>query len=385
MENIQLKDTDFIIGKSLPWPIYSSNGALLLDQGQVLNSQKLIDGLLVRGACRRPTADDILKAKQAKKTQQDEKFSLDSPFNVLDALRVNLQRILTDITSNVESDYNDRIIKLTKVIQKLCFENSDAALGAIILDQKSAYTNIHPILCAILTELMTRRQKVPDEDRLLYIAAALTQNVGMLELQGELTNQTEKLTEAQSKTVKEHPNISKEIMQGLGVMHEEWLNTILFHHERPDGKGYPLGLSGDDIPIQAKILSVTDIYSAMVLPRKYRDGYYVKKALQDIFLQRGKSVDVHIAQLLIKEIGIYPPGTFVRLFNGETAIVLRRGVRDAASPLVLSILNISGDALAKPIQRDTIHKDIYGIKEVVPRLQELEINRDEIWSIGENK
>jgi len=382
MENIQLKETDFIIGESLPWPVYGANGGLLLVQGQVIGSQKLIDGLLKRGASRIATAEEISKAQQA---EQAEKFSLDSPFNVLDALRVNLQRILTDITSKVDSDYNNRIIKLTKVIQKLCFENSDAALGAIILDQKSAYTNIHPILCAILTELLTRRQKIPDEDRLLYIAAALTQNVGMLELQGELTNQTEKLTEAQSKVIKEHPNISKEIMQGLGIVHEEWLNTILFHHERPDGNGYPQKLSGDDIPVQAKVLSVTDIYSAMVLPRKYRDGFYVKKALQDIFLQRGKSVDVHIAQLLIKEIGIYPPGTFVKLVNGETAIVLRRGTRNAASPLVLSILNLSGDPIQKPVQRDTIHKDVYGIIQVVPRLEELTIDRDEIWSIGENK
>jgi len=379
MQNIKLQENDFKLGEAVPWPIYGKNGNLLLDQGQVVGSQKLIDGLLVRGVFRKASADEILKAEQAAKSA---KFSLDSPFNVLDALRINLQRILTDISASVESDYNERLLKIAKVIQKLCFENSDAALGAIILDQKSAYTNIHPILCAILTELMTRRQNIPDEDRLLYIAAALTQNVGMLELQAELTNQTEKLTEEQSKSIKEHPLKSKEIMQGLGVVHEEWLNTILFHHERPDGKGYPSGLTRDEIPVYAKILSVTDIYSAMVLPRKYRDGFYVKKALQDIFLQRGKAVDEQIAQLLIKEIGIYPPGTFVKLANGETAIVLRRGTRNAASPLVLSILNISGQTIEKPIQRDTIHKDIYGIIEVVPRLEDLQINRDEIWNIG---
>jgi len=379
MQNIKLQENDFKLGEAVPWPIYGKNGNLLLDQGQVVGSQKLIDGLLVRGVFRKASADEILKAEQAAKSA---KFSLDSPFNVLDALRINLQRILTDISASVESDYNERLLKIAKVIQKLCFENSDAALGAIILDQKSAYTNIHPILCAILTELMTRRQNIPDEDRLLYIAAALTQNVGMLELQAELTNQTEKLTEEQSKSIKEHPLKSKEIMQGLGVVHEEWLNTILFHHERPDGKGYPSGLTRDEIPVYAKILSVTDIYSAMVLPRKYRDGFYVKKALQDIFLQRGKAVDEQIAQLLIKEIGIYPPGTFVKLANGETAIVLRRGTRNAASPLVLSIINISGQAIEKPIQRDTIHKDIYGIIEVVPRLEDLQINRDEIWNIG---
>lgn len=61
--------------------------------------------------------------------------------------------------SSVESNYAHRVIRLATVVQKLCYENSDAALGAIILDQNSAYTNVHPVLCAMLSELMLRRQK----------------------------------------------------------------------------------------------------------------------------------------------------------------------------------------------------------------------------------
>jgi hypothetical protein len=68
--------------------------------------------------------------------------------------------------SSVESNYAHRVIRLATVVQKLCYENSDAALGAMILDQNSAYTNVHPVLCAILSELMLRRQKIPSEDRL---------------------------------------------------------------------------------------------------------------------------------------------------------------------------------------------------------------------------
>ncbi len=376
MQKKELKETDFIVGKPLAWPVYSGEGDLLLDQGQLIGNQKLIQALLTRRVYRKLTAEEIKKNKA-----EATKSSLDSPFFVLDALRVNLLRILTDINNETPSDYNLRITKLATVIQRICFENADAALGAIILDQKSAYTNIHPILSAILTELLIRRLKVPADERLLYISAALTQNVGMLELQAQLTNQTSKLTESQSKEIKQHPFKSKEIMQGLGIEHNEWLDTILFHHERPDGNGYPNGMRGDDIPLFARLLSVTDIYSAMVLPRKYRDGFYVKKALQDIFLLRGKAVDETVAQLLIKEIGIYPPGTFVRLANGETAIVLRRGVKSAASPLILSILDINHNKMDKMLRRDTIHKDIYGIIEVIPRPNQLVIDRDEIWNI----
>lgn len=375
-QKIKIKKDEIIIGQALTWPIFGADGELLLDKGCNVTNEKQKDILITRGVYRNPTKEEIAMAKKK------QHFSLESPFNILDAIRFNLKRILTDMTTGVEDDYNHRVIRLASVIQKLSYENADAALGAIILDQNAPYTNVHPVMCSILTELMTRRLKLPTEDRLLYIAAALTQNIGMLELQNQLSNQSDKLTEQQRNFIKQHPYQSKEILQGMGIEQKEWLNTVLYHHERPDGLGYPNGLKDNEIPQFAKLLSITDIYSAMILPRKYRDGIYIKKALQDIFIQRGQSVDEKSAQLLIKEIGIYPPGTFVKLANGDTAIVLRRGTKNANSPLVLSVAGPRGAYYERPKQRDSIHKDIYGIKEVVPRLPDLTLNRDEIWGIN---
>ncbi len=380
MHKIKLKEHELIVGKPLLWAVYGANSELLLDKGHKLSSEKQKQTLLEIGLYREPTLEEQAKQKEKKYCQ----FSLDSPFNVLDAISLNLKRVLTDMNNRVESDYNYRVIRLASVVQKLCYENADAALGAILLDQDAAYTNIHPVLCSILTELMTRRLKIPKEDRLIYLAAALTQNIGMLELQNQLTQQTAKLTEQQHKAIKQHPFQSKEILHGLGISHKEWLDTVLYHHERPDGNGYPVGLKGDKLSVFARILSLTDIYSAMVLPRKYRDGFYVKKALQDIFIQRGKSVDEKSATLLIKEVGVYPPGTFVKLANGDTAIVLRRGIKSASSPLVLCIMNPRGELYERTKQRDTIHKDIYGVVEVLPRIQNLKLDRDEIWGLSKN-
>jgi HD-GYP domain-containing protein (c-di-GMP phosphodiesterase class II) len=374
MQIRKIKADELIAGQALPWSVYSQNGKLLLDQRQVLSNEKQIERLLAIGVYREPTAAEVLKDNKRKSL-----LDKNSPFVLLDDLKIALAQIFKDITSDVESDYNDRIIKQTKVIQKLCYINSDAVLAAIIFDQESSYSSIHPIYCAILTELLTSRQKIPSEDRLLYIAAALTQNLGMYELQDQLSSQKEALTVYQREVIKVHPYKSMEILVAHGINHHEWLNTILYHHERPDGKGYPVGLKGNDLPTYAKTLSLIDIYSAMILPRKYRDGFFVKKALQKIFLQRGELVDEHIAQLLIKEIGVYPPGTFVKLANGDTAIVLRRGVHKANSPHVLSIISPRGGFYETPKQRDTIHKDIFGIIKVIPRPNSFKMNKDEIW------
>ncbi len=379
MNKRTLKKEEFKLGESLPWSVYATDGKLLLEQGHRLSSEKQIQNLLARGVLRDPTAQEI------REDQKKDSTSLDSPFKVLDALKISLKSILTDLNNSKESDYGQKIINLTKVIQKMCFENSDAILGAMILDQRSSYTNIHPIFSAALTELILRRQKIPGQDRLLYLAAALTQNLGMYELQEVLSKQTAKLSDAQRKAVNEHPYKSMEILLSHGVEHKEWLNTILYHHERPDGEGYPVGMKGDDIPFNAKVLSMTDIYSAMVLPRRYRDGIFVKKALKEIFLQRGKLVDENIAQLLIKEIGIYPPGTFVTLNNGDNAIVLKRGTNaNASSPLVLCYAGPRGAYYEIPRQKDTKHQDIYGIHKVVQKPEDFKLSREQVWQVVED-
>nr|WP_305909860.1 HD domain-containing phosphohydrolase [Methylomarinum sp. Ch1-1]MDP4522798.1 HD domain-containing phosphohydrolase [Methylomarinum sp. Ch1-1] len=204
----------------------------------------------------------------------------------------------------------------------------------------------------------------------------------MLNLQEHLHKQSSPLTEQQQKDIEQHPFKSREILQGLGITHNEWLDTVQNHHERPDGRGYPNGLQADDVSLYARTLSLTDIYSAMVLPREYRDGFHVKKALRDIFMQRGGAVDMDLAQLLIKELGIYPPGTFVQLANGDIAIVIRRGVKQANAPIVLNIMSPRGAPYKNPQRRDTKHQDLYGIVKVIPRIDDLKLDRNQIWGLG---
>nr|WP_305909861.1 hypothetical protein [Methylomarinum sp. Ch1-1]MDP4522799.1 hypothetical protein [Methylomarinum sp. Ch1-1] len=155
MKTIQLKENDLSVGSPLPWPVYAHDGELLLERGQLLSSERQKRILLTRGLYREANAGET------KELEKQEKFSLASPFNVLDAIRQNVTRILNDMNQSLTSDYNQRVTKVASVIQKLCYENTDAALGAIILDQQALYTEIHPIMCAILSELLLRRKNSP--------------------------------------------------------------------------------------------------------------------------------------------------------------------------------------------------------------------------------
>ncbi len=379
MHKIPLQSSDLVVGDPLAWPIYASGGRLLLSEGYVLKTDGQKDMLLSQELFRYPTPIELDNEKTA---LDSDPFGLESPFEHLDTLTQSLRSLIETLFQTVKRDYNQALLELAASVQKLCRDNKDAVLGAIILNQEASYVDLHPILCALLTEMLTKRRQIPEPDRLPYIAAALTQNVGMWHEQAILSAQTTPLTSQQRKIIHDHADTSCHLLKGLGIDNSDWLETILCHHERIDGKGYPNGLSGEAIPEPARILALADIYSAMVLPRQYRDGIFVKKALRDIFMQRGSTVDEQLAQLLIREIGIYPPGAFVLLNNGEMAIVLKHNANKADCPWVLSITSPRGVPYEIPRKRNTEHAHIFAIEKVIPRPKNLELSLEQIWGVN---
>ncbi len=373
---IPLDAQELLINQPLPWSVYGPDGELLLNQGEEISGERQKYILLTRGVFREATLQEARRINDAERT------SLASPFHVLDTICQNSHRLLLSMLAGEKApDYRVRILKICKVIQKLCTENRDAVLGAIILDQKSLYTQIHPILCALLTELLLRQKNVPENSRQKVIAAALTQNLGMMELQESLTRQTTDLIEVQKQRIREHPTLSREILQQHGIDDKDWLESVQNHHEKPDGSGYPKGLTQAEISLYARVLSLADIYSAMVLPRKYRDGFYVKRALREIFLQRGSSVDKTLAELLIQEIGMYPPGAFVTLKNGDTAIVIHRGHSQGNQPIVLPVVSAHGEHYSTIQRKQAKPETPYAICQVIPRPDDVRLDLQRIWGL----
>ncbi|NOT10893.1 MAG: HD domain-containing protein [Methylococcaceae bacterium] len=383
MEKIKIQDSDIVIGDPLAWPVFSVTGQLLLSEGYVLKTENQKKMLLSQDLYRNPTLEEEIE-------QQNTGFFTNKlpaicPFETLSSIKSILRSVVTDIYKNSKADHNQTILNLALIVQNLCREHVDPAMGALILDQDSPYIDLHPVLCGILTEILNKRRKIPEQDRIPFIAAALTQNIGMWHEQDILSTQTTPLTDKQRKVIIEHPYKSREIMKAANIDNKDWLDTIFFHHERIDGKGYPSGLVGDAIPESARILAIADIYSAMILPRQYRDGLYVKKALRDIFMQRGSTVDENITQLLIKEIGIYPPGAFVMLNNGEIAIVLKHNISQANCPIVLSVISPRGLPYEFPRKRDTEQEQIFAIEKVISRPENFKVDLNQIWAISSAK
>jgi HD-GYP domain-containing protein (c-di-GMP phosphodiesterase class II) len=116
--------------------------------------------------------------------------------------------------------------------------------------------------------------------------AAVLHDIGKIGIEDKILKKRAPLTEDEFKVMKEHPALGYEILghiESLSVV----VDGMRFHHERPDGKGYPFGLKGDEIPLIASIISVADTFDAMISNRPYRKGLPPMVAWDEIVSNRG--------------------------------------------------------------------------------------------------
>ncbi len=273
-----------------------------------------------------------------------------------------------------------RIYDIAVNIQGLVEYDSDALLGAVHLADQFPYPVHHPMQIAVLAELILERLQVKQVVRLSVLAAALTGNVAMNSYQQRLHQQRTPLNEQQRRVINRHPLQSAQKLDAAGVDDLLWLELVTQHHEKLDGTGYPRKLQGDAIRREARILALADVYSAMVTHRPYRSPIKHRDSLRDIFTQRGSKFDSKLTLLFLNELGVYPPGVYVRLNNGELAVVIGR-TPDPRSPLVASIKKTDGDFFLSPRRRNTATKQ-FAIRSACDVSDRVKINPATLWGIS---
>ncbi|WP_313079665.1 HD domain-containing phosphohydrolase [Pulveribacter sp.] len=206
------------------------------------------------------------------------------------------------------------------------------------------YSGSHALVCAALCHILAGELSLPAHERASLVGAAFTMNIGMTALQDQLAAQREPLTPGQQQAVAQHPQAGCELLGRLGIGDALWLQVVALHHA-PLPEQTPLaGLP----PAQrlARVLGTIDRYAAMISPRKSRAGRSATDSVRAIVGEEGNGRD-EVSHTLVRTVGLCPPGTFVRLDNGEAAVVLRRSERPNA-PLVASVLDAHGEPLAAP-------------------------------------
>lgn len=389
-----------MIGQPLPFPLRDEAGILLARKGYVITSRDDLEAMRGRGmgfyvdvseSERHQKAyvgklyelvrDErpLGKIAQAKLTTKDLSTSrggaAGDATNWLD-LQVRGNRLLRDLNTE---NFPDELERLHAQLKRQAHHNADGALFALFhlaASEIDLYSATHAMLVSVICGLAAREVLGwPEHIEATVCKAALTMNMGMTSLQDQLAAQVDLPTAAQRQQIARHPALSVELLQKMGLHDPDWLEAVRDHHQSVAG---PLG---ERTPAQrmARLIQRADMFAARLAPRASRRPGSAATAMQACYFDENRQID-EAGAALIKAVGVYSPGSLVRLANQEIGVVVRRG-GNTTTPRVAILVNRDGIATGEHVIRDTSQRELRITGSVALHECKVKINLDRLLAL----
>jgi response regulator RpfG family c-di-GMP phosphodiesterase len=188
---------------------------------------------------------------------------------------------------NQQSQLIEKVLEQEKRLENNFLDSVRSLIHAI--EARDRYTKGHSLRVTKLSDLLLRTLRVESELLSEVVLASQLHDTGKLGISDAILNKPDKLTKSEYDIMKTHPEVGTYILKP--ILPESSLQTILHHHERWDGAGYPLGLSGEEIPLGARIIALADTFDAMVTDRTYRSALSMEQAVSEIGNVSGTQFD----------------------------------------------------------------------------------------------
>lgn len=204
---------------------------------------------------------------------------------------VEQMKIISDINQKLENAYADL---------KSAYKGTMESLR-LAVDAKDSYTKNHSDRVSYYSVLLAKALGLPDEEIELIRDGGLFHDIGKIGIPDAILQKAGKLTDDEYHDIKNHPSIGEHILQPAKIF-DNIIPMVKYHHERYDGRGYPSGLKGEDIPLNARIVCVADSFDAMTSDRSYRPRFTLYKALDELKACKGAQFDPTLVDLFVNEI-----------------------------------------------------------------------------------
>ncbi len=399
MNLVQLTHDSIPIGVPLGFSLRDEEGTLLARKGFVIGSRADLESIRGRGgsfyvdvaeSARHQKAFvgklfDLVredrplgKIARANLTTQDinaQRSNTTSNPNWLD-LQVQGNRLLRDLHAE---NFSEELDRLYNQLSRLCHANPDGALFALFhlsSSEIALYSATHAMLTMAMCALASREVlRWPEQDEARVCKAALTMNLAMTALQDRLAAQNEPPTPVQREQIDNHALRSVELLQNMGIVDGVWLEAVRHHHTTAPG-ALQERTAGQRM---ARLIQRADNFAAQLAPRASRRAAAASLAMQACYFDENRQID-EAGAALIKAVGVYSPGSLVRLANNEVGVVVRRGA-NTTTPRVAILVNRDGMPSAEHVLRDTSQRELRITSSVARHDCKVQINLERLLTL----
>lgn len=217
--------------------------------------------------------------------------------------------------------------------------NPDAFIWLTRLRNKDTYIYNHSLNASVWAAAFGRQLGLPKVDLEDLSLGALLFDVGKTQISNEILVKPEHLTPEEFTEVKRHVEYGIDLLNKSKGVNERVLAMVSTHHERFNGRGYPKGLAGEDIPLFGRIAAIVDCYDAMTSKRYYAEPMSPYSAVKKLYEWRDEDFQAELVEKFIQAIGIHPAGTVVELSSGDVGVVVAQNRVRRLRPKVMLILD----------------------------------------------
>ena len=281
---------------------------------------------------------------------------------------------INEIFDQVSDGGKLNVVKLRKSVDPIVdsiSRNPDACLWVARLKQHDKYTYQHSLGAAIWSVSLGRQMGLSRHDLRSLAMGCMLMDVGKLRVDPELLQANRDLTTEEMAEMACHVGYGLEILQESGMLNQDVIDMVAYHHERYDGSGYPDGLANENIPAFARIAAIVDTYDAITSKRSYADPVSPSDAIRLLYKARDEEFQAELVESFIQAIGIYPAGTLVELSSGEVGVVVAEYRTRRLRPKVMVLLDADKNTLAESKIID-LHESANGDKSPLSITRSLE-------------
>lgn len=242
------------------------------------------------------------------------------------------EKKLSEISSGGVIDEDD-LYDVSKVLIDSLRTKSELFNYMYHLREEDDYTYTHCLNVSILSNIFAKWLKLNEVQTKEVTIAGLLHDVGKMKIDLSILNKPDKLTSEEFDVIKQHTTLGYETIKNQKIPNSI-KSGVLFHHEKMDGSGYPLGIKGEQIPLYAKIICIVDIYDAMTSKRSYHDQFSPFRVIRMFEQESYGLLDTKLLFIFLENIAYNYLGKDVVLSTGEKARIVFIHNQSPSRPIV---------------------------------------------------